>query len=69
MPSLWPGCLRFWSGDDLNPVGREGVDRYGVTDMRRGMNGLSLQVQERSDAIRMPVTFTSFADVAGIVCT
>ena len=32
----------------------------GITDMRRGMN----RCRKRSDAIRMPVTFTSFADVA-----
>src|SRR5438270_208556 len=24
MPPLWPGCSRFWSADDPNPVGPEG---------------------------------------------
>lgn len=31
----------------------------GRTDMRRGMNGLALQVQEALAGIRMPVTCTS----------
>ena len=33
----------------------------GVTDMRRGMNGLALQVQQGSAAIRMPVICSSSA--------
>ena len=30
----------------------------GRTDMRKGMNGLALQVQQGSAATRMPVIFT-----------
>jgi transposase len=36
----------------------------GVTDMRRGMNGLSLQVQEAFRRDPMPVIFTSSGDAA-----
>ena len=36
----------------------------GVTDMRRGMNGLSLQVQEAFVATPMLVIFTSSGDAA-----
>lgn len=37
----------------------------GVTDMRRGMNGLALQVHKASAAIRTPATFSSFAGAEG----
>ena len=33
----------------------------GRTDMRRGMNGLALQVQEALDAIRSSAIFSCFA--------
>ena len=36
----------------------------GLTDMRRGMQGLSLQVQEALDAIRLPEMFSCFVDAA-----
>ena len=36
----------------------------GATDMRRGMNGLALQVQEACNAIRMPAISTFLAAVA-----
>ena len=38
----------------------------GVTDLRRGMNGLTLQVQEALGAIPMRVISTSSADAAAI---
>ena len=34
----------------------------GRTDMRRGMNGLALQVQQHSGATRTPAIFTFFAE-------
>jgi transposase len=36
----------FWSGDDTAPDRRAHLDRHGQTDMRKGMQGLSLLVQE-----------------------
>ena len=39
-------CSKFWSADDPHPVGVKVWIATGMTDMRRGMNGLSLQVQE-----------------------
>ena len=38
----------------------------GRTDMRKGMNGLALQVQQGLGAIRTPAIFTSFAAGAAI---
>jgi transposase len=38
----------------------------GVTDMRRGMNGLALQVQQALDATRMAAISTCSADAAAI---
>ena len=46
MRALWLGCWKFWSADDPHSIGREVWIATGITDMRRGMNGLSLQVQE-----------------------
>src|ERR1700722_11759160 len=38
-------CSTYWSGDDPGSVWGAGL-AVGRTDMRRGMNGLALQVQE-----------------------
>ena len=50
MPALmrprWRGCCRFWSVDDPDLFERTHLDCIGCTDMRRGMRGLALQVQE-----------------------
>ena len=46
MRPLCPGCCRFWSADDPGRCRRENLDRHRHTDMRKGMQGLALLVQE-----------------------
>jgi transposase len=41
-----PSLSTHWSGDDSVPSGVRVWLAVGRTDMRRGMNGLALQVQE-----------------------
>ncbi len=40
------GCWRRWRADDPDPRGRRVWIATGHTDMRKGMNSLSLQIQE-----------------------
>ena len=40
------GCSGFWSGDDPGAERARVWLATGVTDMRRGMNTLALQVQQ-----------------------
>src|SRR5215217_7768807 len=42
----WRGCCRFWSVDDSDIFQRTLWIATGHTDMRKGMQGLSLLVQE-----------------------
>ena len=42
----WRGCCRFWSVDDPDLFERTHWIATGYTDMRKGMQGLSLLVQE-----------------------
>jgi len=46
MRRRWHGSLRWWGGDDSGSGGVRVWLATGVTDMRRGMNTLALQVQE-----------------------
>src|SRR6266496_2472508 len=42
----WRGCCRFWSVDDPDLFERTHLDCDRLHDMRKGMQGLSLLVQE-----------------------
>ena len=46
MRPLCPGCCRFWSADDPGRCGVRIWIATGHTDMRKGMQGLALLVQE-----------------------
>jgi hypothetical protein len=52
-----PSLSKLWSADDSGAIWRTGL-AVGRTDMRGGMNGLALQVQEASAAIHTPVIST-----------
>ncbi len=47
-------CWTCWSGDDPVPSGVRVWLAVGRTDMRRGMNGLALQVQQALGRDPMP---------------
>ncbi len=47
IPPHWHGCSKFWNGDDPGRDRRADLDRdRSLTDMRKGMQGLALLVQE-----------------------
>ena len=59
------GCSMCWSGDDLGSSGLRVWLAVGpITDMRRGMNGLALQVQERRRIPMQAISLFSEAPVA-----
>jgi transposase len=42
----WNAFSTCWRGDDPGSLRRSGVAGGGRTDMRKGMNGLALQLQQ-----------------------